>query len=68
MTAIPALLRIKRTIREIADETAEAMRIGVPYQTRLDRPPADSLVAHEARLVGVGSQPFSRSSETQQGR
>jgi hypothetical protein len=31
---------------EIYDAMAEAERTGVPYQTRLDPPPADPRVAH----------------------
>ena len=38
--------RTKRVILEIYDEMAAAMRTGVPYQTRLDPPPADPRVAH----------------------
>jgi len=33
-------------ILEIYDEMAQAMRTGVPYQTRLNPPPADPRVAH----------------------
>jgi hypothetical protein len=33
--------RTKRVILEIYDAMAEADRVGVPYQTRLDPPPAD---------------------------
>jgi hypothetical protein len=38
--------RIKRVILEIYDAMADAERTGVPYQTRLDPPPADPRVAH----------------------
>jgi hypothetical protein len=41
--------RTKRVILEIYDAMAEAARTGIPYQTRLDPPPADSQVAHEPR-------------------
>jgi hypothetical protein len=39
--------RTKRVILEIYDAMAEAERAGVPYQTRLDPPPADPRVAHQ---------------------
>lgn len=38
--------RTKRIILEIYDALAEANRTGVPYQTRLDPPPADPRMAH----------------------
>lgn len=38
--------RTKRVILEIYDAMAEAQRTGVPYQTRVDPPPADPRVAH----------------------
>ncbi|MGC8761738.1 MAG: Eco57I restriction-modification methylase domain-containing protein [Bryobacteraceae bacterium] len=38
--------RTKRVILEIYDALAEAERTGVPYQTRLNPPPADPRVAH----------------------
>ena len=38
--------RTKRVILEIYDAMAEAERTRVPYQTRLDPPPADPSVAH----------------------
>jgi hypothetical protein len=41
--------RTKRVILEIYDEMQRAMETGEPYQTRLDPPPADPRVAHEAR-------------------
>jgi hypothetical protein len=41
----------KRVILEMYDEMAEAMRTGGAYQTRLDPPPADPRVAHEATSV-----------------
>jgi len=42
--------RTKRVILEIYDAMAKAIRTGVPYQTRLDPPPADPRVAHEAKV------------------
>jgi hypothetical protein len=45
--------RTKVVIIEIYDEMAEAARTGVPYQTRLNPPPADPSVAHSVKsLVG----------------
>ena len=44
--------RTKRVILEIYDEMQRAMDSGEPYQTRLDPPPADPRVAHEARMEG----------------
>jgi hypothetical protein len=41
--------RIKRVILEIYDAMAEAEGTGVPYQTRLDPPPADPRVAQPRR-------------------
>jgi len=41
--------RTKRVILEIYDEMRRAMETGVPYQTRLELPPADPTVAHEPR-------------------
>ena len=38
--------RTKRVILEIYDAMAEAERTGVPYQTRLDPPPADTRCCH----------------------
>jgi hypothetical protein len=38
--------RTKRVILEIYDAMAEAVRTGIPYQTRLSPPPADAAVAH----------------------
>ena len=38
--------RTQRLILELYDAMAEAERTGVPYQTRLDPPPADPRVAH----------------------
>lgn len=38
--------RTKRMVLEIYDAMAEAERTGLPYQTRLDPPPADTRVAH----------------------
>ncbi len=43
--------RTKRVILEIYDAMAEAMRTGVPYQTRLDPPPADPRCCHPPRGV-----------------
>jgi hypothetical protein len=40
--------RTKDTILEIYDAMAEAARTAVPYQTRLNPPPADPSVAHSA--------------------
>jgi hypothetical protein len=46
--------RTKRVILEVYDAMAEAERTGVPYQTRLDPPPADPRVAHAAvQVVGA---------------
>ena len=42
--------RTKRVILEIYDAMQQAMDSGEPYQTRLDPPPADPRVAHEARM------------------
>jgi hypothetical protein len=42
--------RTKRVILEIYDALAEAARTSIPYQTRLDPPPADPQVAHEPRM------------------
>lgn len=39
--------RTKRLILEIYDEMAAAIHTGIPYQTRLDPPPAHSSVAHD---------------------
>lgn len=41
--------RTKCVILEIYDEMAEAIRMGKPYQTRLDPPPADPSCCHPAR-------------------
>ena len=40
------MIASNRLILEIYDEMAAAVRAGVPYQTRLDPPPADPRVAH----------------------
>ncbi|MCC6178370.1 MAG: N-6 DNA methylase [Chloroflexi bacterium] len=52
--------RTKRMILEIFDALTEADRTGVPYQTRLDPPPADPRVAHPNRdgtpYTGLGWQ------------
>jgi hypothetical protein len=44
--------RTKRVILEISDALAESIRIGQPYQTRLDPPPADPRCCHPPRVVG----------------
>ena len=49
--------RTKRVILEIYDAMAEATRVGIPYQTRLDPPPADPRVAHSPRIVASPLQP-----------
>jgi hypothetical protein len=41
--------RTKRVILEIYDALAESIRIGQPYQTRLDPPPADPRSCHPPR-------------------
>ena len=46
--------RMKRVILEIYDEMKHAIESGVPYQTRLDPPPADPAVAHSVREEGEG--------------
>jgi len=48
--------RTKRVILEIYDAMAEAGRTGVPYQTRLDPPPADPRVAHPPSSRDVSAQ------------
>ncbi|MCX6872677.1 MAG: hypothetical protein NTW21_02560 [Verrucomicrobia bacterium] len=49
--------RTQQTILEIYDGLAESMRTGVPYQTRLDPPPADPACCHPPRestaILGV---------------
>jgi hypothetical protein len=42
--------RTKQVILEIYDEMQRAIETGEPYQTRLDPPPADPVVAHLARV------------------
>ena len=49
--------RTQRVILEIYDELAEAMRSGVPYQTRLDPPPANPRVAHADSRTDANLQP-----------
>jgi hypothetical protein len=44
--------RTKRVILEIYDEMQQAIESGVPYQARLDPPPADPAMAHAAREEG----------------
>jgi len=41
--------RTKRTILEIYDALAEAMKTGTPYQTRLNPPPADPRCCHPTK-------------------
>ncbi len=57
--------RTKHVILEIYDAMAEAVRIGNPYQTRLNPPPADPLAAHHAdvrgNVVQFGTQSVSQS-------
>jgi len=48
--------RTKRVILEIYDEMAEAQRTGGEYRTRLDPPPADPAVAHDARRDAGGDE------------
>jgi len=45
--------RTKRLVLEIYDEMVEAIRTGVPYETRLDPPPADPRVAHPKLKIGI---------------
>ena len=45
--------RTKDTILEMYDEMSEAARTGVPYQTRLNPPPADPSVAQSAETPPV---------------
>ncbi len=45
--------RTKRVILEIYDAMVEAMRTGIPYQTRLSPPPADAAVAHPFRVESL---------------
>jgi hypothetical protein len=45
--------RTKRLILEIYDAMSEATRTGVPYETRLDPPPADARVAHPGTRGGT---------------
>ena len=40
----------KRVILEIYDEMQKAIESGEPYQTRLDLPPADPVVAYAAYI------------------
>lgn len=44
--------RTKRLILEVYDAMSESARTGVPYETRLDPPPADPRVAHPDTLGG----------------
>ena len=43
--------RTRRVILEIYDALAESMRTGQPYQTRLDRSPADPRCCHPPRAA-----------------
>jgi hypothetical protein len=45
--------RTKRVILEIYDAITEAVRTGIPYQTRLDPPPADPSCRHPKKNVGI---------------
>jgi len=45
--------RTKRVILEIYDEMAQAMSTGVPYQTRLNPPPADPACCHPQKKLGI---------------
>ena len=45
--------RTKRVVLEIYDAMAEAIRTGVPYQTRLDPPPADPSCRHPKKKIGI---------------
>jgi hypothetical protein len=45
--------RTKRTILEIYDALAEAMKTGTPYQTRLNPAPADASCRHPKKKVGI---------------
>ncbi|MBS2018906.1 MAG: hypothetical protein JST00_38920 [Deltaproteobacteria bacterium] len=50
--AYDGMFRTRDTILDIFDAMAEAVRLGVPYQTRLAPPPADPRVAHPQREGG----------------
>jgi hypothetical protein len=45
------LYRTRATIFETYDAMAEAGRTGVPYQTRLDPPPADPRITHQEEPI-----------------
>lgn len=45
--------RTKRVILEIYDAMQEAVRTGMPYQTRLDPPPADPTCRHPKKALGI---------------
>jgi hypothetical protein len=45
--------RTKRVILEIYDAMADAARTGIPYQTRLDPPPADPRCCHPKKKIGI---------------
>ncbi len=45
--------RTKRVTLEIYDAMADAVRTGVPYQTRLDPPPADASCRHPKKKIGI---------------
>jgi len=45
--------RTRRVILEMYDAITEAERLGVPYETRLDPPPADPRCRHPRKKVGI---------------
>jgi hypothetical protein len=45
--------RTKRTILEIYDALAEAMKTGVPYQTKINPAPADASCRHPQKNIGI---------------
>jgi len=49
--AVRGEYRTKRVILEIYDAMADAARTGIPYQTRLDPPPADPRCAHPLKVA-----------------
>lgn len=51
--------RTKDTILQIYDALGEAIHTGVPYQTRLDPPPADLACCHPERSVAQPGRPAS---------
>jgi len=52
--------RTRRVILEIYDELQLAMAAGKPYRTRLDPPPADASLRHEAAYPSQPSAPSSK--------